>query len=207
MRGNYDGEVSQIEMGQTSPGINADFDYPAYIHNSYGRLYQDRPHNVRLDGYYSTPWKLWVGVRAYFQSGAPISRIGYFSQGFSDVQLVPKGTDGRLPSTWEASLTLGYPLAIGPLTVTAQLDVFNLFNNQIRHFAGRLLVHQATRRLSEVPLRSEPGTEQPRVRQGHQPPAAALGSRSDPRLVLSLSGRRRPRDRGPGGVGRKSDRG
>ncbi len=132
MRGNYDGEVSQIEMGQTSPGINADFDYPAYIHNSYGRLYQDRPHNLRLDGYYSTPWKLWVGIRAYFQSGAPISRIGYFSQGFSDVQLVQKGTDGRLPSTWEASLTLGYPLTIGPLTVTAQLDVFNLFNNQIR---------------------------------------------------------------------------
>ena len=37
-----------------------------------------------------------------------------------------------LPATWEANLTLGYPLAIGPVTVTAQLYIFNLFNNQIR---------------------------------------------------------------------------
>ena len=28
-RGNYDGEVSSIEAGQTDPGINADFDYAA----------------------------------------------------------------------------------------------------------------------------------------------------------------------------------
>ncbi len=132
VRGNYDGEVSSIEAGQTDPGINADFDYAAYFHNSYGRLYQDRPHNVRLDGYYATPWKLWVGLQAYLQSGAPLSRIGYFSFGFSDVQLVPKGYEGRLPTAWEANLTLGYPLSLGPVTVTAQLYVFNLFNNQIR---------------------------------------------------------------------------
>ncbi len=132
LRGNYDGEVSSIEAGQTDPGINADFDYAVYFHNSYGRLYQDRPHNVRLDGYYAMPWKLWVGVQAYYQSGAPLSRIGYFANGFSDIQLVPKGTDGRLPATWEANLTIGYPLALGPVTVTAQLYVFNLFNNQIR---------------------------------------------------------------------------
>lgn len=47
------------------------------------------------------------------------------------MQLVPKGTDGRLPTLWEANLTLGYPFRVGPATVTVQAYVFNLFNNQI----------------------------------------------------------------------------
>ncbi len=33
---------------------------------------------------------------------------------------------------WDANLTLGYPLAIGPVTVTLQAYVFNVFNNQFR---------------------------------------------------------------------------
>jgi len=132
VRGNYDGEVSQIYAGQTDPGINADFDYPAFSHNSSGRLYQDRPHSARFDGYYATPWKLWVGLQAYLQSGPPQSRIGYFNAWYPAIQLVPKGYDGRLPTAWEANLTLGYPLSLGPVTVTVQVYVFNLFNNQIR---------------------------------------------------------------------------
>ncbi len=133
LRGNYDGEVSGFNAGQTDPGINADFDYADFTQAAYGRLYQDRPHNVRLDGYYATPWKVWIGLQAYLQSGPPQSRIGYFNGFYGpSVQLVPKGYDGRLPTTWEAGLTLGYPLTLGPVTVTAQLYVFNLFNNQIR---------------------------------------------------------------------------
>src|SRR5262249_57142401 len=46
VRGNYDGEVSQVFPGQTDPGINGDFDYPAFFYNSAGRLYQDRPHSL-----------------------------------------------------------------------------------------------------------------------------------------------------------------
>ena len=132
VRGNYDGEVSQIYAGQTDPGINADFDYPAFFHNSSGRLYQDRPHSARFDGYCATPWKLWVGLQAYLQSGPPQSRIGYFNAYYNAIQLVPKGYEGRLPTAWEANLTFGYPLSLGPVTVTAQVYVFNLFNNQIR---------------------------------------------------------------------------
>ena len=33
---------------------------------------------------------------------------------------------------WEANLTLEYPIRIGPVTVTLQAYVYNLFNNQIR---------------------------------------------------------------------------
>jgi hypothetical protein len=175
VRGNYDGEVSSIEAGQTDPGINADFDYPAYFHNSYGRLYQDRPHNVRLDGFYVTPWKLWVGLQAFLQSGAPLSKIGYFSNGFSDVQLVPKGTEGRLPATWEANLTLGYPLALGPVTVTAQVYVFNLFNNQIRTSQDMAW--------STNPPPDYPGSLLDPNQEQNNPEYGKITSRQKPRLV------------------------
>jgi hypothetical protein len=131
LRGNYDGGVSAIER-QTDPGSTIDFDYPIDYHNSYGRLYLDRPHGFRLDGYYATPFKLFVGFQGFVQSGAPESRYGYSEYGFSDIQLVPRGTDGRLPTLWEASLLVGYPFRAGPATVTVQLYVYNLFNNQIR---------------------------------------------------------------------------
>jgi len=175
LRGNYDGGVSSIEAGQTDPGINADFDYAAEFHNSYGRLSQDRPHSVRLDGYYATPWKLWVGLQAYYQSGAPLSRIGYFSFGFSDVQLVPKGTDGRLPAIWEANLTLGYPLTLGPVTVTAQLYVFNLFNNQIR--TAQDMVWSSFPPADYPKSLFDPNQEQ------NNPEYRKITSRQDPRLV------------------------
>jgi outer membrane receptor protein involved in Fe transport len=132
LRGNYDGGVSQGLGGQTDPGINFDFDYPEMHHDIYGRLYLDRPHSFRFDGYYVTPLKVFVGLQGYVQSGAPESRLGYLNE-FSPgaVFLVPRGTEGRLPTVWEANLTLGYPFRVGPATVTVQAFVFNLFDNQI----------------------------------------------------------------------------
>jgi TonB dependent receptor/Carboxypeptidase regulatory-like domain/TonB-dependent Receptor Plug Domain len=135
LRGNYDGEISEALFGQTDPGINNDFDYPALYHNSYGRLFLDRPHRLRLDGYYTTPFQLSVGLQAFVRSGSPLNKYGYlngFSEfSYSPVQLVPKGYAGRLPTEWEANLTLSYPILIGPVTATLQAYVYNLFNNQI----------------------------------------------------------------------------
>lgn len=131
LRGNYDGEVSE-SYGQTNPGSNGDFDYPQLSHNSYGRLFLDRPHSFRLDGYYTTPFKLLVGLQAFFRSGAALDKVGYFSENFgSAIQLVQRGYAGRMPSNWDANLILAYPMDVGPLTATVQLYVFNLFNNQI----------------------------------------------------------------------------
>ena len=36
-----------------------------------------------------------------------------------------------MPNLWEASLTLGYPVRLGPTTVTLQGYLYNVFNNQI----------------------------------------------------------------------------
>ncbi|MFY9552976.1 MAG: TonB-dependent receptor [Thermoanaerobaculia bacterium] len=133
LRGNYDGEVDEGYNGQTDPGISADFDYPQLIHNGYGRLYLDRPHQLRLDGYYQTPLGVSVGLQTWLRSGAPLNKLGYFNGVYgSAIQLVPKGYAGRLPMEWEASLTLEYPIRFGPVIVTLQGYVYNLFNNQIR---------------------------------------------------------------------------
>jgi hypothetical protein len=132
LRGNYDGEVSESYYGQTDPGNSSDFDYSQQAHNSYGRLFLDRPHSFRLDGFYTAPFKLSIGLQAFLRSGAPLNQVGYFNLNEGPViQLVPRGYAGRMPYTWEANLTLAYPIAVGPLTATVQLYVFNLFNNQI----------------------------------------------------------------------------
>ena len=131
LRGNYDGAVSQ-NSGQTDPGINADFDYAQFSHNSYGRLFLDRPHRLRFDGYYTAPFGLSVGLQAFAASGVPLEKTGYFSFWYpGSIHLVPRGRAGRMPTAWEANLTLSYPIRKGPATVTLQGYVFNLFDNQI----------------------------------------------------------------------------
>jgi len=140
LRGNIDGAVDEIfsvgspPAGQTRPGANADFDFPAFWHDSYGRLFLDRPHSARLDASYTASFGLFAGLGAYVLSGSPLNKKGYFSQdyGGTPVQLVQRGYAGRLPTQWEANLTVGYPIATGPATVTLQAYLYNAFNNQIQ---------------------------------------------------------------------------
>ncbi len=92
----------------------------------------DRPNRFRFDGYWVTPWRLSMGLQAFVETGAPLNRLGFFNRTYgSMIFLVPRGSEGRLPTLWDASLTFGYPIAIGPVTVTLQGYLFNVFNNQI----------------------------------------------------------------------------
>ena len=111
--------------------------------NAYGRLYLDRPQAGRLAGFYTTPFRLGVGLEAWAASGAPLNKLGYLNQAYSaDVQLVPRGYAGRMPAIWDANLTLEYPFRIGPTTVTLQAYLYNLFNNQIRTNQDTVWVNQ-----------------------------------------------------------------
>jgi outer membrane receptor protein involved in Fe transport len=135
LRGNYDGGVNQGTFGQTWPGINSDFDYPQLSHNAYGILALDRPHRFRFDGYWISPWRLSVGLQAFAESGAPLSRLGYLNESLPPVvYLDPRGSDGRLPTLWGANLSFSYPIAIGPAMVTLQAYLFNVFDKQIAIF-------------------------------------------------------------------------
>ena len=138
LEGNYSGNLSQTrEGGQADPNINADFDYPGLVVNASGRLRNDRTHQVKMSGYYAFPFGLTVGANANFATGRPYSirgcaadvtacGAGYSQEGY----LVPRGSAGDLPSTFEADLHLEYGFRFGAVTVTPILDVFNLINRQ-----------------------------------------------------------------------------
>ncbi|MCA1580568.1 MAG: TonB-dependent receptor [Acidobacteria bacterium] len=130
LRGNYSGAIREAS-GQTDPGINADYDYNQFLINSYGNLELDRPHQFRLDAVYNTPFGLAVGVNAYIRSGVPTSRQGYFNSQYStELFLDQRGSNGRLPTDYEANLSLAYNINIGKVTITPQLYVFNVLNRQ-----------------------------------------------------------------------------
>jgi hypothetical protein len=132
LRGNYDGGVSE-SFGWTDPGINpGEFDFPEEWHNGYGRLYLDRPHQFRFDGFYELPLGFSIGLQTWVRSGAPLNRFGYLHDFPGMIHLVPRGQAGRLPTEWDANLTLEYSIQFGPVMVTLQGYVYNLFNNQIR---------------------------------------------------------------------------
>ncbi|MEP6992897.1 MAG: hypothetical protein ABI968_00150, partial [Acidobacteriota bacterium] len=44
--------------------------------------------------------------------------------------LLPRGSEGRVPADYEADLHLGYPLQMGPVSLTMLVDVFNILNRQ-----------------------------------------------------------------------------
>ena len=135
LRGNYDGGVNEgiydQNLGSTTPSFDYDFNNSAFWHNSYGVLTLDRPSRFRFDGYWVTPLRLSVGIQAFVESGAPLNRLGYMSAYGPIVFLVPRGSAGRLPTLWDANMTLSYPIALGPATLTLQAYLFNLFDNQI----------------------------------------------------------------------------
>ncbi len=138
LEGNYSGNLSQTrEGGQADPNINADFDYPGLVTNAFGRLRNDRTHQVKVSGYYAFPFGLTVGANANFATGRPYSirgcaqdaiacGAGYSQEGY----LVPRGSAGDLPSTFEADLHLEYGFRFGAVSITPILDVFNLINRQ-----------------------------------------------------------------------------
>ncbi|HEY2797271.1 MAG TPA: TonB-dependent receptor, partial [Thermoanaerobaculia bacterium] len=131
LHGNYDGLSRQSNIGQTDPGINADFDYAAFLVNADGKLYLDRPHSFRLDAAYTAPFGLTFGLTGFVRSGAPKDQIGYFnSQYGTELFLVPRGSFGRLPTDYEINASLGYTIKVAPVDITLFLQGFNLINRQ-----------------------------------------------------------------------------
>ena len=130
LSGNYDGEVRE-GRGQTDPGINADFDYFQFQHNNNGKLFLDVPWRLRLDASYTFPFKMYMGIQFYAEEGKPLNQQGYFNSGYgAEIQLVERGSAGRLPTLYEMNLSLGYPIALGPVTVTPTVYLFNALNRQ-----------------------------------------------------------------------------
>ncbi len=131
LKGNYSGAI-RTGSGQTDPGINADYDYYQFLNNAYGPLELDHPHSFRFDGSYTAPFGVEAGLGFYVRSGSPISKQGYFNVNYpQELFLTERGSEGRTPTEWDADLRVAYNWKVGPVVITPQLFLYNLFNNQM----------------------------------------------------------------------------
>jgi hypothetical protein len=130
LEGNYDG-VFQTSTTQLDPNINSAYDYRVFLDNARGYLSNDRRHTVKLDGSYVTPFKLTVGLSAFYFTGTPLNQYGYYNDYRNyELYLVQRGSVGRTPDIYDADLHLGYTIPMGPAEFNVGADVFNLLNQQ-----------------------------------------------------------------------------
>ena len=142
--GNYEG-LFRNDNGQSDPNITSLFDLVSLLNGLYGRLPNDRPHQLKFDGGYQWPFKLMTSASFRAQSGVPFNALvphplygdneGFCIPGLS---CVPRGTAinpltgrNRTPTTYNVDFGAYYPIALGEgKQLRLQLDWFNVFNNQ-----------------------------------------------------------------------------
>jgi outer membrane receptor protein involved in Fe transport len=134
-RGNYPGLFS-TETTQLDPNITSQYDLPDLMANRYGPSGLDRPHNLKLDGFYAFDFKraglVIVGASFRAQSGIPHNTLAahpVYGQGES--YLLPRGSLYRSPVTSQFDTHLGYGHQLNKTTrLEGFIDIFNLFNSQ-----------------------------------------------------------------------------
>ncbi len=130
LEGNYDG-VFQTSTTQLDPNINSAYDYRVFLDNARGYLSNDRRHTVKLDGSYVTPFRLTLGLSAFYFTGTPLNKYGYYNDYRNyELYLVQRGSVGRTPDIYDADLHLGYSIPMGPAELGLGVDVFNVLNQQ-----------------------------------------------------------------------------
>ena len=138
LTGNYEG-FFRSENNQGLANLSTLFDIPSLLSNRYGRLPGDRPHQLKFDGSYRTPWRLLVSGSFRAQSGIPFNAlIPHPSYGDNEGFAVPRGTainpltgSNRTPATYNVDLGVAYPVKIGESRqLRFQFDWFNVTNTQ-----------------------------------------------------------------------------
>jgi outer membrane receptor protein involved in Fe transport len=148
--GNYEG-LFRNDNGQADPNITSLFDLQSLLDNTYGRLPNDRPHQFKFNGSYTTPFKLVMSGNFYIQSGIPFSAlIPHPVYGNNEGFLDPRGTSiiptlpaefsggvesaqggNRTPTTYNLDLGFYYPINFNEdMQLRFTADWFNVFNTQ-----------------------------------------------------------------------------
>jgi hypothetical protein len=132
LQGNYDGAFRAIGgFFAKDPNITDDFDYPDFQVNAYGKLTLDRTHQAKVQAAYVFPFGLTTSLSGYYQTGSPISKIGWWNNyAGPELFLETRGEEGRTPNTYEFDAHLDYALTIQWVTIHVLADVFNLLNRQ-----------------------------------------------------------------------------
>ncbi len=138
LTGNYEG-LFRNDNGQSDPNITSLFDLVSLLKNTYGRLPNDRPHQLKLDASYRWPFKLMTSASFRAQSGIPFDQlIPHPVYGNNEGFAVPRGTainpitgSNRTPVTYNLDLGAYYPIQMGEnRQLRLQLDWFNALNFQ-----------------------------------------------------------------------------
>jgi hypothetical protein len=133
--GNYPGLIS-YDNGQVDPNISSQYDLIELLANRVGPLPLDRPHYIKLDGYYIFDFKnkgsLTVGGRLRALSGIPTNALGgHYLYGANESFLLPRGQLGRTDFDHGLDMQFSYGKK---LNKNMQLDIFltlfNIYNRQ-----------------------------------------------------------------------------
>jgi outer membrane receptor protein involved in Fe transport len=133
-KGNYPGLFS-TETGQLDPNITSEYDLEALLPNRYGPTGLDRPHNLKIDGFYRFDFKkaglLTLGGSFRVQSGIAHNVLGNDPYGQNETYILPRGIDPRSPVSNEEDIHISYGYRLSKqVTLDVFMDIFNLFNQQ-----------------------------------------------------------------------------
>jgi hypothetical protein len=134
LKGNYPG-LFQSESGQLDPNITSQYDLVELLGNRYGYLPGDRPHQIKLDGYYTfdleKAGRVTTGLRFRAQSGILTEAIAsHVIYGTTESWVLPRDISGRSAFGTSADLHVAYARRVGDVDVEVYFDLFNLLNNQ-----------------------------------------------------------------------------
>ncbi|MGN6108070.1 MAG: TonB-dependent receptor domain-containing protein, partial [Kofleriaceae bacterium] len=134
-QGNYGGLYS-ADNGQVDPNISSQYDLIELLANRIGPLPQDRPHYIKLDGYYTFDLKkageLTLGARIRALSGIPVNALaGHYLYGANESFLLPRGQLGRTNFDHGVDLHVGYGRNLGKkMKFEVFFDIYNMYNRQ-----------------------------------------------------------------------------
>ncbi len=133
--GNYPGLIS-YDNGQVDPNISSQYDLIELLANREGPLPQDRPHYVKLDGYYTHDLRkagaLTFGLRARALSGTPVDVLASHPlYGLNESLVLPRGSLRRTDFETSLDVHVEYARVLGRgVTLMVFGDVYNVANDQ-----------------------------------------------------------------------------
>ncbi|HEX2572963.1 MAG TPA: TonB-dependent receptor [Polyangia bacterium] len=132
--GNYPGTYNYF-TGQLDPNISSDYDLRDLLGNRRGPLPNDRPHNIKVTGAYTIPFRssgLTLGLNFSAYSGVPIQVLGAHPiYGTSESYILPSGSGGRTPFVTNFDLRVAYVRQFsGGVRLDLTAEIFNLFNQR-----------------------------------------------------------------------------
>jgi hypothetical protein len=136
--GNYPGLIN-YDDNLVLPNNSTQYDLIELLGNRLGPLPQDRPHYIKLDGYYTFDLKkagaLTTGIRFRALSGAPRNVLApHYLYGEDQAFLLPRGSIGRASFEHGLDVHASYArkLDVAKRQWTAELfaNFYNIYNNQ-----------------------------------------------------------------------------